>query len=102
MFRRDGDRWTAAFSGRTVTLRDAKGLRDLAVLLAAPGREVPATELVALQARVAAQDGAIVPVIVPIAPLSYPAWRLFAERAISTNTAAAGGNAALMTLDEPD
>ncbi len=35
------------FNGRTVPLRDAKGLRDLAVLLAAPGREVAATELVA-------------------------------------------------------
>jgi hypothetical protein len=47
LFRRDGDVWTVAFNGRTVPLRDAKGLRDLAVLLAAPGREVAATELVA-------------------------------------------------------
>jgi hypothetical protein len=47
VFRRDGDVWTVAFKGRTVPLRDTKGLRDLAVLLAAPGREVAATELVA-------------------------------------------------------
>jgi RecA/RadA recombinase len=47
VFRRDGDTWTLAFAGRSVPLRDAKGLRDLAVLLAAPGREVAATELVA-------------------------------------------------------
>jgi hypothetical protein len=47
VFRRDGDTWTLAFGGRSVPLRDAKGLRDLAVLLAAPGREVAATELVA-------------------------------------------------------
>ena len=47
LFRRDGDVWTVAFNGRTVPLCDAKGLRDLAVLLAAPGREVAATELVA-------------------------------------------------------
>ncbi len=47
LFRRDGEVWTVAFNGRTVPLRDAKGLRDLAVLLAAPGREVAATELVA-------------------------------------------------------
>jgi len=47
LFRRDGDVWTVAFNGRTVPLRDAKGLRDLAVLLAVPGREVAATELVA-------------------------------------------------------
>jgi len=47
MFRREGDVWTVAFNGRTVPLRDAKGLRDLAVLLAVPGREVAAAELVA-------------------------------------------------------
>ena len=47
VFRRDGEVWTLAFAGRRVQLRDAKGLRDLAVLLAAPGREVAATELVA-------------------------------------------------------
>jgi hypothetical protein len=54
VFRRDGDTWTLAFSGRSVPLRDAKGLRDLAVLLAAPGREVAATELVAGVASAAA------------------------------------------------
>jgi hypothetical protein len=47
VLRRDGDVWTVAFNGRTVPLRDAKGLRDLAVLLAAPGLEVAAAELVA-------------------------------------------------------
>jgi hypothetical protein len=46
VFRRDGDTWTLAFGGRSVPLRDAKGLRDLAILLATPGREVAATELV--------------------------------------------------------
>src|SRR5262249_18473779 len=45
VFRRDGDVWTLAFRGRSVPVRDAKGLRDLAVLLAVPGREVAATEL---------------------------------------------------------
>ena len=33
--------------GQTLRMRDAKGLADLAVLLAAPGREVPAADLVA-------------------------------------------------------
>jgi hypothetical protein len=47
VFRRDGGVWTLAFHGRTVPLRDAKGLRDLAVLLAVPGQEVSATDLVA-------------------------------------------------------
>jgi RecA/RadA recombinase len=45
--RRDGDVWTVTFNGRTVSLRDVKGLRDLAVLLPAPGREVAATDLAA-------------------------------------------------------
>ncbi len=54
VFRRDADTWTLAFGGRSVPLRDAKGLRDLAVLLAAPGREVAATELVAGVASAAA------------------------------------------------
>jgi hypothetical protein len=53
VFRRDGDVWTVAFNGRTAPLRDAKGLRDLAILLAAPGREVAATDLVT-----GAHDGA--------------------------------------------
>ena len=47
VFRRDGDVWTVAFGGRTTALKDAKGLRDLAVLLAAPGREVAAADLAA-------------------------------------------------------
>ncbi len=47
VFRRDGDVWTVAFHGRTVPVRDAKGPRDLAVMLAVPGREVAAAELVA-------------------------------------------------------
>ena len=47
VFRRDGDVWALAFGGRTTALKDAKGLRDLAVLLAVPGREVAATELAA-------------------------------------------------------
>ena len=39
VFRRDGEYWTVAFEGRVVTLRDTKGMRDLAALLAQPGRE---------------------------------------------------------------
>ena len=54
VFRREGGTWTLAFGGRSVPLRDAKGLRDLAVLLAAPGREVAATELVTGATTVAA------------------------------------------------
>jgi hypothetical protein len=50
VFRRDGTLWTLAYAGRTVRMRDAKGLRDLATLLAAPGRPVAAAELVAASA----------------------------------------------------
>lgn len=39
VFRRDGDVWTLAFEGRVTRLRDSKGMRDLAALLADPGRE---------------------------------------------------------------
>jgi hypothetical protein len=37
--------WTITYSGRTVRLPDSKGLRDLATLLARPGREVHSVEL---------------------------------------------------------
>ncbi len=52
-FRRDGDVWTVTFAGRTVRLRDAKGVRDLATLLRRPGTEVHCSELLA-----AAEGGA--------------------------------------------
>jgi len=45
VFRREGDTWTLGYRGRLVHLSHAKGLADLAVLLAAPHREVPAYEL---------------------------------------------------------
>jgi hypothetical protein len=47
VFRREGALWTLAYGGVTVRLRDAKGLADLAALLAVPGREIPAAGLVA-------------------------------------------------------
>jgi RHH-type proline utilization regulon transcriptional repressor/proline dehydrogenase/delta 1-pyrroline-5-carboxylate dehydrogenase len=54
-------------------------------------------DLIALRRRLAAQPGPIIPVITPNPDGSYPAWRLLQERSISVNTAAAGGNAALMS-----
>jgi AAA ATPase domain len=47
-FRRAGAAWTLSYAGRAVRLPDAKGMRDLAVLLSRPGQPVPAAELVAL------------------------------------------------------
>ena len=44
-FRRSGETWTLDFAERTASVRDAKGMRDIAVLLAQPGRPVPAVEL---------------------------------------------------------
>jgi hypothetical protein len=57
-FRRDGEVWTLVFAGRRAQLRDAKGLRDLAVLLGAPGQEVAAADLVTGTARPAQAFGA--------------------------------------------
>ena len=47
VFRREGALWTLTYGGVTARLRDAKGLADLAALLAVPGREIPAADLVA-------------------------------------------------------
>ncbi|HEX3190505.1 MAG TPA: AAA family ATPase [Streptosporangiaceae bacterium] len=47
VFACDGAMWTLSYGGVTVRMRDAKGLGDLAVLLAAPGRQVSAADLIA-------------------------------------------------------
>ena len=47
VFRNDGEFWTVAFEGRTVRLRDSKGMHDLAALLAHPGHERHVLDLVA-------------------------------------------------------
>jgi hypothetical protein len=45
LFRREGEYWTVGYEGAVVRLRDAKGLRHLARLLADPGREFHVVEL---------------------------------------------------------
>jgi tetratricopeptide (TPR) repeat protein len=50
VFHRDGGRWTVGIGGTSVRLRHAKGLADLATLLAAPGRPVAAVDLAAATA----------------------------------------------------
>jgi RHH-type proline utilization regulon transcriptional repressor/proline dehydrogenase/delta 1-pyrroline-5-carboxylate dehydrogenase len=72
----------------------ANELSDAVLVDLAPGKAG------ALRQRLGAGDGPIVPVIRPEAPYRYPLWRLMAERSVSTNTAAAGGNAALLALDD--
>jgi AAA ATPase-like protein len=45
-FRREGEYWTIAWGAKTFRLRDVKGLGYIATLLATPGRELHALELV--------------------------------------------------------
>lgn len=45
---REGEYWTVSWAGRVGRLRDVKGLRYLAYLLAHPGREVHVLDLLAL------------------------------------------------------
>ncbi len=46
VFRREGEYWSIAFEGRAFRLRDSRGLLYLARLLASPGRDIHALELV--------------------------------------------------------
>jgi tetratricopeptide (TPR) repeat protein len=48
-FRRDGDYWSVTFDGRTVHVRDLKGMHYVARLLADPGREHHVLDLVAAE-----------------------------------------------------
>jgi hypothetical protein len=54
VFRREGEYWTVAFNGKALRMRDAKGMRYLARLLARPGEELHALDL----ARTAAEPPA--------------------------------------------
>jgi tetratricopeptide (TPR) repeat protein len=49
ILRREGDYWSVVFEGRTVRVRDLKGVRYLAQLLAHPGREFHVLDLVAAE-----------------------------------------------------
>ena len=64
-FRREGDYWTVTFEGHTVRMRDLKGTRYLARLLAEPGREYHVLDLVAAEnardSRVGAGQGSNLP-----------------------------------------
>lgn len=59
VFRPNGDGWELAWGGVTVRVRDRKGLRDLARLLAAPGREIAAADLAGLAVVEVAGDAAV-------------------------------------------
>ena len=47
VFRLDGEYWTVAYGGKAVRMKDVKGLRDIACLLGAAGREVHVADLIA-------------------------------------------------------
>ena len=49
VFRREGDYWFVVFEGHSVRVRDLKGMRYLARLLADPGREFHVLDLVAAE-----------------------------------------------------
>ena len=49
VFRREGDHWSVGFDGRTVHVRDLKGMRYLAQLLVHPGREFHVLDMVAAE-----------------------------------------------------
>ncbi|UBB17056.1 trifunctional transcriptional regulator/proline dehydrogenase/L-glutamate gamma-semialdehyde dehydrogenase [Comamonas odontotermitis] len=57
-----------------------------------------ASDWLATGSRLTARPGAIIPITAQAVDGSVPLFRLLAEHAISINTAAAGGNASLMTL----
>ncbi|TMB15543.1 MAG: hypothetical protein E6J59_19900 [Deltaproteobacteria bacterium] len=47
VFRNEGDFWTVTYAGRSARLRHGKGLCDIAILLANPGREIHVADLIA-------------------------------------------------------
>jgi hypothetical protein len=53
LFRQEGEYWTVVFDGSVVRLKDTKGMRYLARLLAHPGREFQAVDLEAAEAQAA-------------------------------------------------
>ncbi|MDP8976468.1 MAG: AAA family ATPase [Actinomycetota bacterium] len=58
--RHDGDVWSIEHRGRSVRLRDAKGLHDLAALLARPGEDIHVLDLVGSAIR---GGGSAIPVL---------------------------------------
>ncbi|HZD00382.1 MAG TPA: BREX system ATP-binding domain-containing protein, partial [Actinomycetes bacterium] len=57
VFRREGDFWTVAYGGSVVRVRDSKGLRHLARLLAQPAREFHVVDLEAAESKSGQEAG---------------------------------------------
>jgi hypothetical protein len=79
LFRREGEYWTVCYEGAVVRLRDAKGLRHLARLLAHPDREFQAIDLEAAERQPA-----------PAGPVAPPGRVGEAELAVGPNLGDAG------------
>jgi hypothetical protein len=47
LFHKEGDFWTVAYAGKAVRVRHGKGLGDIAMLLANPGKEIHVADLIA-------------------------------------------------------
>ncbi|MDQ3347140.1 MAG: transcriptional regulator [Acidobacteriota bacterium] len=80
VFRREGDYWSIVFEGHTARVRDSKGLRYLARLLADPGREFHVLHLVALE-RDALDPASATMEAAPGSALSGDAGELLDQRA---------------------
>jgi RHH-type proline utilization regulon transcriptional repressor/proline dehydrogenase/delta 1-pyrroline-5-carboxylate dehydrogenase len=78
-------------------IRFVEHVRDGDIRLALAERTLAARLMEELAERCGPED-ALVPVIATGAADEIPLWRLLAERALCVNTAAAGGNASLMSL----
>jgi hypothetical protein len=57
LFRLEGDLWRIAHGGTVIVLKDSKGLRDIAALLARPGREIHVSDLMTATEGIAAEPG---------------------------------------------
>jgi RHH-type proline utilization regulon transcriptional repressor/proline dehydrogenase/delta 1-pyrroline-5-carboxylate dehydrogenase len=83
--------WPAIAAASATTAQWAALPALAAVMAASPAQAAEAA------VAVAARSGARIPVVEPGAtPARYPVWRLQAERSVSVNTVAAGGNASLL------
>ncbi len=90
-----GERVKATAGPGVETVADVLAARPDAVLFAGS-----ATEANAVRARLADQDGPIVPFLTDAG--GYDESRLVVERTITINTTASGGNASLLSLEEAE
>jgi RHH-type proline utilization regulon transcriptional repressor/proline dehydrogenase/delta 1-pyrroline-5-carboxylate dehydrogenase len=82
--------------GVTMVDRFDPGEVDAVMLEASPAR------IRQVRAELAAAEGRLVPVVVPDARGSYDWRRLVLERTVTVNTAAAGGNTGLLSLEDAE